>query len=233
MKTEIAIRRFWYAARALWWKGYWSMKIDGLENVPREGPMLLCGNHASHLDAPAILAALPLDLSMRAFTAAARDVFYGHPLRNFAGRLATNCLPIERFAGFSRGLRELEEVLLRGHPLVVFPEGRRSRTGALLKFSDGPAMLSLRTGAPLVPIHLDGMLGALKPGAVWPSPTRVRIRFGRPIDPAPHRPADDARDARRTAYQRLTRRLRDAVEALAEPPRSILAPAGRPAVLQA
>jgi 1-acyl-sn-glycerol-3-phosphate acyltransferase len=206
MKREAIVRRFWYAARALWWKTYWGMQVTGLENVPRSGPMLLCANHTSHLDAPALLAAMPLEVSMRTYTAAARDVFHGHPIRGFVGRLTTNLVPIERFAGFSRGLRELEAVLGAGHPLILFPEGRRSSSGRLLKLSDGAAMLSVRTGAPIVPVRLEGLLGALRPGAVWPSPTRVRVSFGRPI--LPGRP-DHA--SRRDAYCAITARLGEAL----------------------
>ena len=52
-------RRFWYSMRRFWWGAYWHLEVEGVELVPNRGPALLCANHASHLDAPAILAALP------------------------------------------------------------------------------------------------------------------------------------------------------------------------------
>src|SRR5687767_14923161 len=89
-------RRFWYAFRRWWWMGYWGLEVTGLENVPRRGPVVLCSNHASHLDAPAILAALPREMALRAFTAAARDVWGERPVQDLIGRLTTNALPLSR-----------------------------------------------------------------------------------------------------------------------------------------
>src|SRR3954468_24914604 len=76
-------RRAWYSARRCWWKPVWQLDVAGADNVPADGPVLLCGNHTSHLDAAAILAALPRDLALRTSTAAARDVFRDHAARQF------------------------------------------------------------------------------------------------------------------------------------------------------
>src|SRR5215207_8570383 len=119
-------RRSWYAMRRWWWSSYWRREVHGVEHVSRRGPALLCANHTSHLDAPAILAALPPSLALRTSTAAAKDVFGDYKWRDVASRVITNALPIERGAGFSRGLRELEAVLYDNRPLILFPEGRRS-----------------------------------------------------------------------------------------------------------
>src|SRR5688500_18727136 len=86
-------RRFWYSIRRWSWSAHFRIDVSGLEHVPARGGVLLCGNHASHLDAPAILAALPRDLALRASTAAAKDVFGdAHPLQGAVGRLTTNSL---------------------------------------------------------------------------------------------------------------------------------------------
>ena len=178
-------RRFWYSIRRWWWSAYFRIDVSGLEHVPARGGVLLCGNHASHLDAPAILAALPRDLALRASTAAAKDVFGdAHPLADAVGRLTTNSLPIEREADFAKGLRVLERVLTDGRPLVLFPEGKRSSTGDLLPFKPGAAMLAIRTGTPIVPVRLDGVNKALPKGSRLPD----RRRRDRPLRRA-HRPA--------------------------------------------
>jgi len=210
-------RRFWYAIRRCWWMGYWGLRVAGLENVPRRGAVVLCSNHASHLDAPAILAALPREMALRTFTAAARDVWGERPVRDMIGRLTTNALPLSRdSAGFARGLRDLESVLSARLPLILFPEGRRSADGQLLEFKPGAAMLAVRTGAPIVPIYIEGALEAM-PRMTWlPRPSRVTVRFGEPIDPMPFRRAiADGSTNKRDAYDRLTERLRTAVAALA------------------
>src|SRR4051812_21593091 len=94
-------RRAWYSARRVWWKPLWQLDVRGLEHVPADGPALLCANHASHLDAAAILAALPRDLALRTNTAAAKDVFGDHAGREFVSRLTTGALPIERGADYA------------------------------------------------------------------------------------------------------------------------------------
>ena len=213
-----AARHVWYSARRLWWSAYFRIEVTGLEHVPARGGVLLCGNHASHLDAPAILAALPRDLALRASTAAAKDVFGPdqHPWRNVVSRLTTASLPIEREAEFSKGLRVLERVLEERRPLVLFPEGKRSQDGQLLPFKPGAAMLAIRTGSPIVPVRLDGMTKALPKGACLPTAADVRVRFGEPIDPAPYaRAIAEGRMTRRQAYAEMTDALKRAIAQMA------------------
>lgn len=212
-------RRFWYAARRWWWSSYWRLEVQGLAHVSRRGPVLLCGNHTSHLDAPAILAALPRGLALRTSTAAAKDVFGDYQWRDVVSRVVTNALPIERGAGFSRGLRELEAVLAEKRPLILFPEGRRSTDGRLVEFKPGAAMLALRTGTPIVPIHIAGADRSLPRGGYFPHPGDVRVRFGKPIDPRPYIESVDARRmSKRQAYDAITEALRQAITALESAP---------------
>ena len=210
-------RRFWYSMRRLWWAAYWHLDVEGAENVPTRGPALLCANHVSHLDAPAILASLPRDAALRTATAAAKDVFGEKPLRSFVSRLLTNATPIQREShGFARGLRELEAVLDDRRPLILFPEGRRSPDGRMIEFKEGAAMLALRTGTPIVPIHIRGAFQALPRKGKLPRPADVRVRFGKPIDPRPYRKLI-AKGAltRRQAYAAITDRLRAEIAAMA------------------
>jgi 1-acyl-sn-glycerol-3-phosphate acyltransferase len=214
-------RRFWYSMRRCWWAALWHLEVEGAEHVPAHGPVLLCANHVSHLDAPAILAALPRATALRTSTAAAKDVFGDKPARNFVSRLLTNATPIERHAGddsgkgFARGLRELDAVLDDRRPLILFPEGRRSPDGKLVEFKLGAAMLALRTGAPIVPIHIRGAFQALPRKSKLPRPADIRVRFGKPIDPRPYRASVAAgRMTKRVAYVALTHDLKAAIEGM-------------------
>jgi 1-acyl-sn-glycerol-3-phosphate acyltransferase len=210
-------RRVWYTMRRWWWKSYWNLAVRGCENVPASGPFLLCANHASHLDAPAILAALPVAQALRVSTAAAADVFTHGSAKKFVGELTTNCLPIERNAEFAGGLRTLAGVLSEDRPLVIFPEGARSPDGRLMEFKLGPAMLAIRSGAPIVPVRLRGLVTALPRGSMLLSPADVRVTFGRPISPRPYMAAIAAkRMDKREAYRALTAQVRAAVETMGE-----------------
>jgi 1-acyl-sn-glycerol-3-phosphate acyltransferase len=215
-------RRFWYSMRRWWWAAYFRIEVDGVEHLPARGPFLLCGNHASHLDAAAILAALPREVALRASTAAAKDVFADHPWRNAVSRLTTGSVPIQREAEFAKGLRVLERVLEDGRPLVLFPEGKRSYDGELLPFKPGAAMLAIRAGAPIIPIWLDGMTKALPKGTRLPTAADVTVRFGKPIDPRPFaRAVEEHRMTRKEAYAELTQELRLAIASLGDSSREI------------
>ena len=211
-----AARRVWYSMRRCWWKPLWRLQAHGARNVPAGRGVLLCANHTSHLDAAAILAALPRDLALETRTAAAKDVFGDHRSREIFSRLTTGAIPLQRDADFARGLRTLEAVLRDGRPLILFPEGRRSPDGELVEFKCGAAMLAMRTGTPIVPIHLGGLHESLPRGAYLPTVTNVSVRFGAPIDPAPYRRAVEAGAIdRKEAYRRMTEALRTAIAALA------------------
>lgn len=177
--------------------------------------MLLCGNHTSHLDAAAILAALPRDLALTASTAAAKDVFGDHPWRNAVSRLTTSSVAIEREAEFAKGLRTLENVLDEGRPLILFPEGKRSPNRELLPLKPGAAMLAIRSGAPIVPVWIEGVNKALPKGSRVVTAADVCVRFGEPVDPRPYaRAIAEHRMSRKQAYAQLTSVTRQAIEML-------------------
>lgn len=212
--TEL-FRRFWYAMRRVWWHSYWQLSVAGVERVPRHGPVLLCANHTSHLDAIAILAALPTQTALRTGTAAARDVFGEKVVQKSISRILTGAVAVTRKGDFAGGLRELERVLRDRRPLILFPEGRRSPSGRLLEFKFGAAMLAIRSGTPVVPIRLAGLRESLARGKHVPLPGPVTVRFGEPIDPRVYRDAiASGRLDRRTAYQHLTNEIRSAIEHL-------------------
>ena len=213
-QTERALRQLWFGGREIWWHSYWDLQVSGLANLPTDGPMLLCSNHTSHLDAPAILAALPGKIALQTATAAAHNVFSTR-LKRTLSRITTNALCVERRGDFAGGLRLLENVLRQGRPLILFPEGRRSQDGELLEFKCGAAMLAIRTGAPLIPIHITGLHESMPRGQHLPLPSDVSVRFGRAIDPEGLRAAIERGEVeRREVYERLTEELRDAIELL-------------------
>jgi 1-acyl-sn-glycerol-3-phosphate acyltransferase len=106
-----------------------------------------------------------------------------------------NIVAIDRTSGHSSRLRRTVSEcrdLIRTQQvrLIAFPEGTRSTTGDLLPFKRGSAFLALALGLPVVPAYIDGAREALPKGSWLPRPTRIRVRFGRPIRPAEWAPLD-------------------------------------------
>jgi 1-acyl-sn-glycerol-3-phosphate acyltransferase len=176
-------------------------------------PSLIVANHASHLDIAAIFASIPVSDVPRVRTAAARDhVFaFPRPLVEIV-KFLFNVFPFERKEKSTDSLRRCEALLARGYHVVMFPEGRRSPDGRFLGFTPGFAAVACKSGAPVVPMRLDGTARALPRHACFPIP--------HPVSVSP-RPALEARrvahGGRREEYARIVAGAERAISARASP----------------
>jgi 1-acyl-sn-glycerol-3-phosphate acyltransferase len=146
------------------------------------GPFVVVANHSSHLDGPMIQQNLPWRLARHLSTGVAADYWFRSPVRRAFVRVLFNAYPIDRDgsranSGMSRRLLDA------GVPILVFPEGTRSRTGRLGHFKPGAAALAQANQVPVVPVALIGGHEAMPKGARWPVPGRppVRIVVGAPV----------------------------------------------------
>lgn len=144
-------------------------------------PFIAIANHSSHADTTVIFGALPRRLSRNLAAGAAADYFFKRKIRSLPTRLFFNTYPIDR--GGMRAHRGMSGRLLDdGVPLLIYPEATRSRTGAMAKFSNGVAALSIRHKVPVLPIALVGSYAAMPYGQTLPLSGRppVHIVFGIP-----------------------------------------------------
>jgi long-chain acyl-CoA synthetase len=160
--------------------------VLGLRTVGRErlpaAPWVLVANHVSFLDPPVLSAALGRRRLERARWGGWTGVAFANPLMRALSRL-WRVLPIERRRGAGASLALAATALRRGECLVWFPEGERSRTGALLPFRPGIGLLLARFPRPVVPVHIRGTFEALPRGRARLSPRPVTVTFGAPLDP--------------------------------------------------
>ncbi|MHB1711911.1 MAG: lysophospholipid acyltransferase family protein [Acidimicrobiales bacterium] len=156
-----------------------------------ESPVIFAANHASHIDTPLLMSCLPLRFRHRTVVAAAADYFFDRRWKAdfFAFTLAA--IPIERNKVNRRSSQLAAELVGDGWNLVIFPEGGRSPDGWGQVFRGGAAYLMLKTGRPVVPVHLDGTGGILPKGSHGIRRTRTTVTFGSPLWP------EDGEDARR------------------------------------
>jgi len=179
------------------------LKTHGREHVPRDGPAILAANHASFLDP--ILIGICARRPVRFLVA---DDFYRDPRLHTALRWL-GAIPVGGDAGLIRSFRHIGEVIRRGGLLGIFPEGGITRDGAMRPFRAGAAVLALRMGVPLVPIHVKGTFEALPRYAKWPRFVPLTVRIGAPI------PVAAQRNPSSEAISSLSESLREAVAALA------------------
>jgi 1-acyl-sn-glycerol-3-phosphate acyltransferase len=148
-----------------------------------EGPVIFASNHASHVDAPLLLSCLPLRFRHRTVVAAAADYFFDRRWKADAWSFLLAAIPIERTKVNRRSAELAGRLLADGWNLVIFPEGGRSPDGWAQEFTGGAAYLSCRTGAAVVPVHLDGTRHILPKGGKGLRRTRTTITFGTPMWP--------------------------------------------------
>ena len=169
------------------------LRVDGAAHLP-DAPFVMVANHASHLDALTLAAALPGRLAGNAFALAAGDTFFSSaPVAAFAA-YAVNALPVWRKRTTAGDLDALRSRLHADRAvLILFPEGTRSRTGAMAAFRPGVGALVAGSEVPVVPCFLAGAHAAWPPGQRLPHPGPSRRKLHLAIG-APLRFADTARD---------------------------------------
>lgn len=157
------------------------VKVEGRENLPRGGPVILASNHRSFLDS----IFLPLVL-WRRVTFVAKAEYFDDPKTAWFFR-GVGQIPIRREGGSAgeRALASATEVLREGGVFGIYPEGTRTRDGFLHRGHTGVARLSLRTGTPIVPVGLIGTDEVQPVDRRMPRLfRRVTVRFGEALDPA-------------------------------------------------
>lgn len=178
------------------------------------GPFMVCANHRSHADSPALMAAAGIPFAQCGLLAA-EDYYFRHPLRLRIVSSILRIIPVERRptrAGFSATLAACSSFLdTGGRLLIAYPEGTRGTGDTLRPFKRGPATLALRHGLAIVPAFIAGSERVLPKGRVWPQPTTVSVRFGVPLLPL----AAANPGAARVQATHLTESLNEQVASLA------------------
>jgi 1-acyl-sn-glycerol-3-phosphate acyltransferase len=155
------------------------VEIYGTENIPKKLPYIVAPNHVSVMDQPVVM--LGLGAARNDIYSLASKHFFDNPFTRFFLRVGANVMRIDREEDFIPGLACAAKVLKLGRSVYINPEGTRSKTGELLPFKVGAGVLAVETGAPFVPVYIEGTFKVLRPGSIIPHPHRIRVYFGRPI----------------------------------------------------
>lgn len=172
---------------------YAARRATGSEALSRlQEPVILVANHASHMDTPVILSALPRKLRKQTAVAAAADYFYRNRVIASLVALAFNTVPIDRKGSGGKSMAHLDHLLDDGWSLLLYPEGTRKHGSGLGRVRRGAAVLAAQHNLPIVPIRVTGTAQAMPPGSIWPKRIRSRlgarrhrieVSFGEPILP--------------------------------------------------
>ena len=192
------------------------VRRDAELNIER--PLLLIANHVTDYDPPLVLYALPGKMRRHIAAAMAADMLYDWrkrrnqsswflnalgPLTYFVVTALFNVFPLPRSAGFRRSFQHAGEALDHGYHVLVFPEGRQSDDGKLLRFRPGIGLLVAESNVKVLPVGLVG-LGEMKQGKQrWFRSGRLRVRVGTPMSFAPELSAEEITERLRAEIARL------------------------------
>ncbi len=176
---------------------YARLEVQGLEHLEGlDGPAIFAANHQSHLDTPAILSALPPRWRYRLAPAMAKEFFKAHfypdqysrgayvtsSLNYYLASLFFNAFPLpQREAGTRQTLRYIGALLSSGFSVLIFPEGKRTDDGSIVRFQPGVGMAAARLQVPVVPVRLEGLDRILHHTWKFPRRGTARVAFGRPL----------------------------------------------------
>jgi len=156
-----------------------SWKVEGRENVPLDGSLIVVANHVHLVDPILLQLSFPRWLSFMA-----KQELFRYPLVRFAIRW-TQSFSIRRHGTIGdkrEAIKQAKGMLRGGMGLGMFPEGTRNRNGKLLPGKSGVAVIASQTGTPLLPV---GIIGTEKlKGIHWPwKRPRIIINIGHPFNP--------------------------------------------------
>ena len=159
----------WIVRGALYifFKVVYRVDIKGLENIPKEGPLIFCGNHRSYLDPPLMVCTAKRDMKFLA-----KEELYNNKFLAFLGWVF-EAIPVKRdekdVAAIKASLKDLKQ----GKCIALFPEGTRNGVEKGEKSKDGAAFFAVKTGARVIPVGITGGEKAFD---------KMTIRYGEPMD---------------------------------------------------
>ena len=150
-------------------------EVEGLENVPVEGPGILLINHIAFVDPFLVLHALP-----RQIIPLAKAEVYNYPIVGIFPKI-WGVISIKRDEIDRQAIQRCLEILRAGELILVAPEGTRSPQ--LQEAREGVAYLGSRSGAPIIPVAIDGTIGfpTIRYSKRWREGPATHVRFGRPF----------------------------------------------------
>ncbi|MCH7809514.1 MAG: 1-acyl-sn-glycerol-3-phosphate acyltransferase [Chloroflexi bacterium] len=170
--------RIFYDLNLLWVRALLmlvtSRDVQGRENVPRKGALIVASNHLSNGDPPILTAAVPRQIAWMT-----KAEWFKTPVIGSLFRLA-GMIPVRRFEADLQALRRAQHLLRDGGVLAMFPEGTRGGDMGLRAGEMGTALIALRTGTPIVPIAIWGTEHVKLPRDFFRR-TRAHVRFGKPF----------------------------------------------------
>ncbi|MFH1854655.1 MAG: lysophospholipid acyltransferase family protein [Candidatus Omnitrophota bacterium] len=159
----------------LLFKIFFRLKVFGRENFPKKGAVIVAPNHVSFLDPIIVGIGAPRKLIFLARETLFRSRIFGFILNRL------NTFPLKRERGDLAAFRLAIDKLSKGHAVLIFPEGTRSKDGNFQEAKLGISFLEKITGAGILPCYVKGSRNALPRESLFPKFRTVSVYFGKPL----------------------------------------------------
>jgi 1-acyl-sn-glycerol-3-phosphate acyltransferase len=176
---------------------YFRGRIHGAENVPRKGPLIVVGNHASDFDPPFLACGVGRPVAFMA-----KEELFRIPVLKQAISLY-GAYPVKRGSADRSAIRAALAALEQGWAVGVFITGTRTPDGRVTDPKPGAALLAAKAQVPLLPVSLWGTQAIIHKGSALPHSVPVTIRVAQPIPP----PESTDRKVLEKATQECTSRI--------------------------
>jgi long-chain acyl-CoA synthetase len=193
---------------------FWLFRIEGKENLPRQGPYLICPNHASFLDGLFIFCSLPFRRAMNTYFLGYQKIFE-HPLLSWINKDA-RLLSVDTSVHLTEAMQVVSFVLSRLKIVCVFPEGIRSIDANIKEFKKGVGILIKELDIPVIPVYIKGSHQSWPRGTRLPRFYPIKVIFGKPVTLKELiNGAKERGEASPDSYESIARQLREEVLKLA------------------
>lgn len=154
-------------------RSIWVKDVRGLENIPKEGPLIVASNHSSYFDFLALVAVFPRRIHFLAAEVFYKSFFW-KPIMVLTGQIKVDRSSADK----SESIKKINKTLKAGNVVGVFPEGTRSRTGKLRRAYTGVARFALENSVDILPVAITGTFEVLPPHAKKPKIKKtISIKF--------------------------------------------------------
>lgn len=151
--------------------------VRGIENIPKDKPVLYVGNHRSYFD---IIVAYKYTIGITGFIA--KDEFKKVPvLAHWISCLHGLFLNRKDIKEGLKTVLEAIENIKKGTSYVIFPEGTRNQNDEMLPFKEGSFKIATKSGCPIIPLAISNTDDLFEKHLPWIKPAKVTVHFGEPI----------------------------------------------------
>jgi len=158
------------------------VEVEGVQNVSLDRPQIFMSNHQSDFDILIVLAHIPGQFRWIAKKELFKIPIFGKAMRN------AGYIEIDR-QHHENAMKSLDEAAIKireGKSVMTFPEGTRSRDGAIKQFKQGMFYLAIQSGVPIVPISIIGASEIMPKRSLLIKPGRIKMIIGRPVEVSPY-----------------------------------------------